>query len=54
MTKILCDAFVKQRGAYQRLINVARGDFPKMKPIKTETIMVNGYPVLLLKFETNG
>ena len=53
MIKILCDMFIKQEGSYQRLLAIARNDFPNMKPLSTKTYILEGHPVLTLRFETN-
>lgn len=51
MRKMLIDMFVKQQGSYERLIKIARFNYPDAKPVKTETLMMEGSPVLVLHIE---
>lgn len=44
--------FIKQPGSYKRLIQIAKQDYPNMKPLSTQTVMLEGFPVLLMRFET--
>jgi hypothetical protein len=53
MVQILCDMFIKQEGSYKRLLAIARHKYPNMKPLSTSTYILEGYPVLTLRFETN-
>ena len=53
MVKVLCDMFIKQEGSYKRLLDIARHYYPNMKPLSTSTYMLEGYPVLTLRLETN-
>lgn len=62
MKKTLVDMFVKQQGSYERLMQIAKFNYPDMKPIKFNTVIMQSQdekensinvPVLLLEFETN-
>lgn len=52
MVKTLVDMYVKQQGSYKRLINIARSDYPKAELVRTKTVILYGYPVLLLTIDT--
>lgn len=52
MVKTLVDMYVKQSGSYQRLIGIVKGDYPNAKLIRTRTITCEGFPVLMLTFDT--
>lgn len=52
MTKTIVDMYAKGPGSYRRLLDIAKSDFPDMKPVRTWTVMFEMLPVLLLTFTT--